>query len=150
MSDAGPIACGAEITRDTVLDRDLVCDRGPALVIVADGVTLDLGGHTVSGPTDLSAPGPGILLRGVTGSTVRNGTVLHFDAGVAVEGGAANVIEGLTVQDNVGSPDGDFGDGIVVNRSRDNRVQANVLRRNGPFSGISLGPFASGNEVLDN
>jgi hypothetical protein len=94
--------------------------------------------------------GPAILFRGVTGATVRNGTIERFDAGVAVEGGAGNVIEGLTIQDNIGDPDGDFGDGIVLNNTRENRVQGNVLRRNGPFSGISLGPRAEANEVRDN
>ena len=153
MSDPGPIACGLEITTDTVLDGDLVCDRGPALVIVADGVTLDLGGHTVKGASDRGSPGPGIVLRGVSGSTVRNGTVERFEAGVAVEGGAGNVIEGLTVQDNVGDPDGDFGDGIVINNSRENRVLGNVLRRNGPFSGIALDGLplrAPGNSAMRN
>jgi len=150
MSDAEPIACGTEITADTVLDADLVCDRGPALVIVADGVTLDLGGHTVSGNPGPGSRGPGILLRGVTGATVRNGTVQRFDAGVVVEGGSGNLVEGLTVQDNIGLHDGDFGDGIVVNHSRDNIVRGNIVRRNGPFSGISLGRSAAGNEVRDN
>jgi hypothetical protein len=146
MSDGGSIVCGAEISRDTVLDADLVCERGPAFVIVADGVTLDLGGHTVTGGRE----GPGVVLRGVTGSTVRNGTIQRFEAGVAVQGGAGNRIEELTVQDNLGDPDGDFGDGIVINDSQRNVVRANIVRRNGPFSGISLGPRASSNEVLDN
>ncbi len=150
MSDAGPIACGMEVGADTTLDRDLACEQGPALVIVADGVTLDLGGHTVRASARFRTKGPGILLRGVTGCVVRNGTVMHFEAGVAVEGGGGNLIEGLTVQDNVGTPDGDYGDGIVINESRDNRVRGNVVRGNGPFSGISLGRNASGNEIVEN
>jgi parallel beta-helix repeat protein len=81
---------------------------------------------------------------------VRNGTVERFDAGIAVEGGGDNVIEALTVQDNIGSPDGDFGDGIVVNASRNNHIRGNVVRRNGPFSGISLGRSAEANEVIEN
>ncbi|MDQ6726641.1 MAG: right-handed parallel beta-helix repeat-containing protein, partial [Actinomycetota bacterium] len=150
MTETGPSSSGSEISADTTLDRDLVRDGGPALVIVADGVTLDLGGHTVSGPPDVRGRGPGILLRGVSGATVRNGTVQRFDAGVAVQGGGGNVIEGLVVENNLGSNDGDFGDGIVVNNSTGNRIQDNVLRSNGPFSGISLGPGASDNEILRN
>ena len=146
------MTCGMEISTDTTLDADLLCDRGPAVVIVADGVTLDLGGHTISGAggRGSGAPGPGILLRGVTGSTVRNGTVEHFDAGIAVQGGRANTVEGLTVQDNVGDTDDDFGDGIVIDDSSDNVVRGNVVRRNGPFSGIALGRRAAGNEVSGN
>ena len=53
-------------------------------------------GHTVSGSSyDVSAPGPAILVRGITGATVRNGTVQRFEAGVAIEGGSGNVIENL-------------------------------------------------------
>ena len=150
MSDAGAVRCGMEIAEDTVLGADLVCEQGPALVVVADGVTVDLGGHTVKAAARFRSKGPGILLRGVTGCTVRNGTVRHFEAGIAVEGGAANTIEGLTVEDNVGSPDGDFGDGVVINGSRDNVVRGNVVRRNATFSGISLGPEAAGNDIVDN
>jgi parallel beta-helix repeat protein len=141
---------GAEITEDTTLDADVACERGPALVIAADDITVDLGGHTVTGGSDPGHRGPGILFRGVTGASVRNGTVENFDAGVVVDGGSANVVESLIVQDNVGSPDGELGDGIVIDNSRDNRIRANVVRRNGPFSGICLGPSAAGNEVGDN
>ena len=150
MSDPGAVAGVREISADTVLEADLLSEQGPALVVVADGVTLDLGGHSVSAAARFRAKGPGILLRGVSKCTVRNGTVQHFEAGVAVEGGSGNVIEGLTVQDNIGSPDGDFGDGIVINESRDNTVRDNVVRGNGPFSGISLGRGASGNTVTGN
>ena len=134
----------------------MACARGPALVVVADDVTLDLGGFAVAGdPGDSryaegAAVGPGILLRGAHRVTVRNGTVRGFHAGVVVEGGSANVVEGLTVEDNIGTPEGELGDGIVVNDSRGNRVEGNVVRRNGPFSGISLGVRAEGNEVRNN
>lgn len=151
VSDADPGAeCGREVTQNTTLDRDLVCGRGPAFVVAADGVTLDLGGRTVSCSAPAGSRGPGILLKGVSRATVRNGTVERFDAGVVVEGGGANVVESVTVRDNVGSPDGDFGDGIVVTDSRENRIEANTVERNGPYSGISLGPQAQGNVVRGN
>jgi len=152
MNDAGSMTSpgGREITDDLTLDADLACGRGPALVITADNVTVDLGGHTVRGSGDAGMAGAGILFRGVSGSTVRNGTVTRFDAGVVIEGGSANVVENLTLEDNIGSPDGELGDGIVINNSRDNRVLTNVVRRNGPFSGIGLGPSSTGNEVRDN
>ena len=134
---------GVEIKADTVLDADLTCAQGPALVLVADGVVLDLGGHTVSGAPGGVTEGPGIMLRNVSGCTLRNGRVTKFDAGVAIHGGAGNLVEGVTVEDNIGTPDSDFGDGIVINDSRDNVLRGNVVRRNGPFSGISLGPRAS-------
>jgi parallel beta-helix repeat protein len=150
MNDGGSIECGMEITQDTVLTSDLVCDQGPALVLVADDVSVDLGGHTVRPAARFRTKGPGILLRGVRGCTVRNGTVRHFEAGVAIEGGARNTIEALAVEENIGSPDGELGDGIVIDRSRDNVVRGNVVRGNGPFSGISLLREAEGNEVAGN
>ena len=140
----------AEISRDTVLDADVLYKEGPAFVIVADDVTLDLGGHVVSGTDDHLTTGPGIVMRGVSRCTVRNGTVQRFEAGVAVEGGEGNVIEGLTVQDNLGTPDGDYGDGIVLNHTRGNAVRRNVVQRNGPFSGISLGRDSTHNEIVEN
>ncbi len=142
--------CGVEITEDTTLDGDLACASGPALVVAADNVTLDLGGHTVSGDAQAPTGGPGILLRSVSGCTVRNGTVEHFQAGVVIAGGERNVVEGLTVQDNIGPADGDFGDGIVLDASTDSRIAGNTVRRNGPFSGISLVEGCHGNEIRDN
>lgn len=136
MSGAGPPTGGIEITKDTTLQAELSCGRGPGLVVEVDGVTVDLGGHAVSGDPGSGAGEPGIVLRGVSGVTVRNGTVQGFAAGVVIEGGSGNVLEGLTVQDNIGSPDGELGDGIVVNGSRGNRIAGNLVRRNGPFSGI--------------
>jgi parallel beta-helix repeat protein len=150
MSESGSMTGATEISRDTTVEADIRSDQAPALVIVADGVTLDLGGHTVSAAARFRVKGPGILLRGVSGCTVRNGTIQHFEAGVAVEGGSGNVIEGLTIQDNIGSPDGDYGDGIVLSESQDNTVRGNVVLRNGPFSGVSLLRNSSGNQVLDN
>jgi parallel beta-helix repeat protein len=143
------VECGAEITQDTKLDGDLTCSSGPALVIAADNVTLDLGGHTVSGEAG-SESGPGILLRGVSGCRVRNGTVQHFGAGVVISGGSGNVVDHVTAQDNIGSDAGDFGDGILVSKSSDNKIRHNTVQRNGPFSGISLVEECHGNEVRNN
>lgn len=142
--------CGEEITQDMTLDGDLTCDSGPALVIAADNVTLDLGGHTVSGDAATPGGGVGILLRDVSGCTLRNGTVQHFGAGVVVSGGSGNHVEHVTVQDNIGTEEGDFGDGIVVTASNDNRIHNNTVQRNGPFSGISLVQDCSGNEIRGN
>lgn len=142
--------CGDEVTQDTTLDEDLTCTSGPALTVSADNVTLDLGGRTVSGDPDAPDDAPGILLRGVSGCTVRNGTVQRFGAGVVVSGGGRNVIEDVTAQDNVGPAGGDFGDGIVVSDSQDNQIRRNTVRRNGPYSGIALAQDCQGNEVSDN
>jgi hypothetical protein len=43
------VACGAVLTSDTVLERDLTDCPGDGLVIGAAGITVDLNGHTVDG-----------------------------------------------------------------------------------------------------
>ena len=49
-ADAATVSCGSVITTSTTLTTDLTCGPGDALTIGADNVTLDLGGHTVTGP----------------------------------------------------------------------------------------------------
>lgn len=148
ISEEPTIACGLEVTADLTLEGNLVCADGPAIIIAADNVTLDLGGFTVSCSAEATATGPGILLRDVSGATVQKGTVTGFAAGVAVNGGSGNTVRNLTVVDNHGT--GEYGDGIVVNGSSENRIQGNTVVRNGPYSGISLVGPSQRNEVLNN
>lgn len=150
IREPADVTCGQEITANTTLDRDLVCTDGPALIVTANNVVLDLGGFTVSGRGAASRGAPGILLRNVKGVTVRKGTVKGFGAGVAIAGGSKNVVQNLTVEDNFGDPEGDFGDGITVNGSSGNVIKGNTVRRNGPFSGISLVGACTKNEIRDN
>ena len=150
IREPAAVTCGQEITANTTLDGNLVCDEGPALIVTADNVVLDLGGFTITGKGTDAAGAPGILLRNVKGCTVRKGTVKGFGAGVAVVGGSKNVVENMTVHNNFGSTEGDFGDGITVQNSTGNVIRGNTVRSNGPFSGISLVGKATKNEVLDN
>ena len=48
-AQAATVACGQQISTDTVLDQDLVNCPNDGLDIAADNVTLDLGGHTIDG-----------------------------------------------------------------------------------------------------
>ncbi len=150
IAEQSTIGCGLEITEDTTLEGDIVCAGGPALIVAADNVTLDLAGFTISCSPDAVDRGPGIVLRGVSGATVQKGTVTGFGAGVAVMGGSGNTVRNITAVDNHGTVDGDFGDGIVVNGSSENRIQGNNIIRNGPFSGIALVGPSQSNEILDN
>ncbi len=151
ITDVPTLVCGQEITENTTLEGDIVCVDGPAFVIAADNVTLDLGGYTVSRhPGSTGAGGPGILLRQVNGATVQKGTIAGFNAGVAIVGGGGNLVQNLTVHDNVGPAGGDFGDGITVSNSSQNRIEGNTVQRNGPYSGISLVGASQRNSVLEN
>ena len=149
IREPAAVTFGQEITASITLDGDLSGSGGPALIVTADNVVVDLGGFTITGRGSAAAH-PGILLRNVKGVTVRKGTVTGFGAGVGIAGGSKNVIENMTLQDNIGSAEGDFGDGITVNASTGNIIRGNTVRRNGPFSGISLVGACTKNEVRDN
>lgn len=93
--------------------------------------------------------GVGILLEDRQGARITNGVVEHFDAGVAIVRGSTNQVTKLQAVNNVGAVSTDFGDGIAVSSSADNLVRNNVLRGNGPFSGIGLFGAASKRNVID-
>lgn len=149
-AQAAHVTCGQTILVNTTLHADLTCAAG--LTIGADNITLDLAGFTVSGgpgPSD----GPGIFVKNRTGVTVKNGTVRLWDAGVAVEGGSRNTVTGMRALDNR-SGFSDYGEGIGVYFSNNNRITNNQVRNNGPYGGISIlqGSFnvIDSNQIADN
>jgi Right handed beta helix region len=97
---AQPLGCGAVVTQDTTFTSDLLQCPGNGLVIGADGITVDLNGHTISGQI-ISAGSPdqvGIENRGHDDVTIRNGTVTVFArGGVLLVGVDRNRIQDLTM-----------------------------------------------------
>jgi hypothetical protein len=76
---ARTVQCGQELTKDTVLTSDLTCSgEGQALTVAADGVVLDLAGHSITGDT-----GNGIYVN-ARDVVVRGGTVAGFQRGILV------------------------------------------------------------------
>lgn len=170
------LGCGAVISHDMKLTADVGPCPGAGLIVAADGVTLDLNGHTVVGNPQARGDGPdapGILLRKVHRATVENGTVRAFDAGVVIDGGGDNTVTAVIARDNLNyrlvtgrnalpddidpkkGPFCDLGDGIAVINSANNTVKSNQVAGNGPFSGIALiGPSMANtlanNAVVDN
>src|ERR687897_3634132 len=150
------VECGATITSDTTLDRDLSDCPSNGIVIGADDITLDLNGHTISGdgkpvrdcprrqPCDM-----GVFNDRHDGVTVRNGSLRGFAVGVLVGGVSGNRLVELSssrnqffgyviadssrsvIRHNSGNdnpaPDGD---GLGVFGSRDLRIVRNSFRRN--------------------
>lgn len=165
------------VTADTTLTGDVGPCAGNGIVIAADDVTLDLAGFKVLGD-NREMEQAGILFDGVSGATVRNGTVTGFDAGVSIESGSGNTVTGLTVQGNVNdmieaidprsivvnrqtgpTPEQrvqirrvtcDYGDGITTLDSSDNVITGNRVVENGPYSGISLVGDSNRNKVSAN
>ena len=79
---ARSLACGDRVTQDVKLTPDLRDCQGVGLVIAADGITLDLGGHSVDG----TGRGTGIVngygSHGHRDVTIRNGSVRGFKVGL--------------------------------------------------------------------
>jgi parallel beta-helix repeat protein len=82
------------------LTADLTFD-GSGIIIGADKITLDLGGHTLTGPgkgpwiwPEPALSSVGIQLTDRKGITIRNGQVKEFSTGLLIE-----TSEGIVVQD---------------------------------------------------
>lgn len=94
------LSCGATITEDTTLTGDVLGCAGPAIVIGAPGITLDMNGHRAS-----AAPGNrahGILNQGHADVTVRNGTVTGFGLyGVRLAAADRNTVERMRLVRNL-------------------------------------------------
>lgn len=136
---AAVMGCGTVITTSTTLTTDVgPCNQG-GLVIQGSGVTLDLGGHTVSGRSRIG-DGVGVLFDHATGSRLTNGTVTGFDAGVQISGGGSNQVDAVFAHSNVAGAKAskDLGDGITIFQSNNNIVTHNTVSQNGPYSGISV------------
>ena len=90
------ITCGQTITENSILAEDLACspDTEYAIVIGASNITLDLGGHTISGYT----PRTGVFATSQEGITIRNGTIDGFNVGVYIDQTNRVTIENLTVK----------------------------------------------------
>ena len=99
-ASAEHVQCGDTITQDTTLDSDIIDCAPPvgrAIRIEGNGITLDLGGHTVDG----TGVGFGII-SAVLGSsvTVRGGHVREFRTGVTLSGEDDMTVRDVTVSDN--------------------------------------------------
>jgi parallel beta-helix repeat protein len=150
-------ACGSTINVNTTLTGDMTCP-GDGLNIGASGITLDLGGHTITGPGSEVRPSPTGIFAGVrvfsgrTGVTVKNGTVQNFFVGETTQVNAnGNEITGLTLSGN--------GQGLSTQTttsppasSDNNYIHGNtiVASTNAPVSLGGSGSRFESNEVVNN
>jgi parallel beta-helix repeat protein len=94
------------VSASFTLANDLTC-TGDAMVVVSDNVTVDLGGHTLTGPGMGPQTWPlpqldsvGVRVGGHTGVTVRNGKTTAFSTGVYFIDMVSSSIENVTTLRN--------------------------------------------------
>ncbi|WP_406831514.1 right-handed parallel beta-helix repeat-containing protein [Pedococcus sp. KACC 23699] len=122
----GSVGCGSELTVDTTLRSDVVGCVGDGLVIGADGITLDLNGHTVSGDTVEDPTEVGIRVAGHHDVHVTNGVVQGFWRGVVFDSSPRGHITAMTARRmtrrGIVVVNGSDGAQIVGNLSADNQA----------------------------
>jgi Right handed beta helix region len=114
------VDCGDVITHDVVLSASLSCRdwyRTGGLVVGADGVDIDLNGHTISGTTvSLHAEGePAIENDGHDDVGIHDGTLSGWGYGVVLRDAGFNRLRDLDVKAWAGI-EIDGGDGNTVRR----------------------------------
>jgi hypothetical protein len=117
-----PLACGQVITANTTLQNDLLDCPGDGIIIGADGITLDLNGHTVSAAVceiDCVEQTGVANTAGHDRVRIVNGTISGFTTNVSLDGASDNRLANLTVG---GFPV--FGDfvGVFLADSRGNHL----------------------------
>lgn len=157
----GGLYCGAYVTHDVTLQHDISGCVDGGIIVAKSGVTVDLNGHTITGLGE----GDGIAASGVTGVTIKNGSVVNFEAGLRltgvqdsrvldtgfsmnsdasawVEGSTRNKFKRLKMTDN-----GDGGFRLIA--SHRNRIAGNNVSR-ASDSGIFMEERSSHNRLVRN
>ena len=98
--------CAMRVTESFTLANDLTC-TGDGMVVVSDNITVDLGGHTLTGPGMGPQTWPlpqldsvGVRVGGHTGVTIRNGKTTAFSTGIYFIDMVSSSIEGVTTLRN--------------------------------------------------
>ena len=125
---------------------------GSALVVQADRVSIDLGGHSLTGPGATSAA-PGIHVLGGDDISIRNGNIGGFLFGIRAEPSGSDEIGRLAVQRMIverGTARGIFAQADVVT-IRDNIIRnlTGYTRWEGSYT-IGIEIFAQSCEVTGN
>jgi nitrous oxidase accessory protein NosD len=129
------------------LHHNVTPRHGPAIVVAASGVTLDLGGHALVGSGDKDSVG--VVIWDVANVAVRNGTISGFGFGVKVVDSLNVRVEKLQIsgKDQGGPPPGEVG--ILVMNSRAVEIFRNVINRT--FLGVFVrGGGSGGNRIAEN
>src|SRR5438309_5631797 len=98
--------CAMRVSRSFTLANNMTCS-GDGMVIIEDNITVDLGGHTLTGPGMGPQTWPlpqldsvGVRVGGHTGVTVRHGTTQAFSTGIYFIDMESSSIESVTTLRN--------------------------------------------------
>ncbi|GAA6152871.1 NosD domain-containing protein [Pseudoteredinibacter isoporae] len=132
------LSCGDVISSNTTLNDDLLNCPVNGLTIAADGVTLDLNGHTIDG----SGSGNGItVMPGVNKvNIIGEGTVKDFYTGIVISGGVKHSLNNIRIW---GTQQGAY----FLDMSQSVVQQLDII---GGLNGIILDGDSNDNEVIDN
>lgn len=99
---ASHVSWGDTLIADTTLDSDLT-GSGTALIIGADGITLDLNGYTLSG----DSTGYGVdNTGGYDDVTIKDGAIVGFGQGIRAEGASSLTLKDLSFSGDTGGGHG--------------------------------------------
>ena len=117
VTRASSVPCGATIVEDLRLDDDMSC-TGTALVVGADGIKINLQGHTITGTGVGAGAGAGINVTGHTDVTIFGGTIESFFTGVLVINSSDVVVKDMLLRNHVDGVDLQAGStGITIKAS---------------------------------
>ncbi len=137
FGEARGAVCGQTVTNSITLTRDLQC-KGDGLVVGADGITVNCGGHKINLNATESLHN-GIVLEGRKGVTVENCVVTNFGTGVSLLGSSGNTVQNVTAAINIYAISAD-------SHSNGNAITANRLS----FNGYGLLVAGSNNTISGN
>ena len=153
--------CGTYVTQDVTLQHDISGCVDGGIIVAKSGVTVDLNGHTITGLGE----GDGIAAAGVTGVTIKNGSVTNFEAGLRLTGvqnslvhdvrlslnsDASAWVEGSTGNKFLRNTMSENGDGgfRLIGSSR-NRIAGNTIS-GASDSGVGMEGLSSYNRLVRN
>src|SRR5690349_13461336 len=86
------LACGQTVTVSVTLAADLTGCNGDGLVVGANGISINLNGHRITGTG--TAGSRGVWNPGNTSVTVKNGAISGFAKGTAWFAGGSGTVQG--------------------------------------------------------
>lgn len=127
------MTCGQSITASVTLTGNLGPCSGDGLIAAKAGITINLGGHIITGTNSL--PSYGVWDAGVSSVTVTNGIIRNFSYGVVLENSNTSKATNLRLTGN------SFG--IAVFGGATDTISGNVVWSN---SGLGIAVCCGGSK----